>query len=503
MRDHATIAAIAPIQPEYFFDLLWQGVWESTFDLASFGVEVQNLTTHRDDVREQHKILELLLDNPPDAIAVMPLHLSALNDLVDEHVRRGTPVITFLEDAPESRRVAFVRPDPRQAGVLGGEVLSKLAGGHGRILSFPGSPDQFQFAERYAGFRDALSSCRRCRLTETSCPAPADTSAALREMLDGAEPVAGCYVGNEDLIAVAQILEDFEDRTGARIPCIGFGNTEPLQPFLQRGVVSAVIDENRYQIGYFAVQKAYEAILKRSAGTPVSSVQIPSTVIFAANAAAPADSLGSAFELLVRQRTETLVSYKERLEEANAKLLDLAVTDPLTGLSNRRKFEETLDQEIVRALRYGPLSLLMADLNFFKQVNDRYGHQAGDDALKAVAQVLKSCCRATDTCARLGGDEFAIILPHSDSAAAAVVRERIQQQIARVSVPTARGSFTLGLSIGAATFNGGGSSRAEALISAADASMYNAKRAAHEKAQQDRALPLDTSAASRQPLAFP
>src|ERR1019366_4855772 len=106
MRDNVTIAIVAPIQPEDFFDLLWQGVWEATFDLSSFGVEVQNLTTQDGDVREQGKILEMLLDSRPDAIGLMPVHVSALNDLIDQHVERGTPVITFHGDAPDSKRVA-------------------------------------------------------------------------------------------------------------------------------------------------------------------------------------------------------------------------------------------------------------------------------------------------------------------------------------------------------------------------------------------------------------
>lgn len=481
MRDHATIATVAPIQPEDFFDLLWQGVWEATFDLSSFSVEVQNLTTERDNVGEQRKILELLLDSRPDAIALMPVHVSALNDLIDEHVRRGTPVITFHGDAPASRRVAFVRPDPRQAGVLAGELLSKLIGGHGRVLSFPGSPDQFHLAERYAGFRDALARCRSRMLETSFCFRAGDSPADLERMLEGAAPVVGCYIGNDDLVAIASILEALEEKLGVRTPCIGFSSTEGVLPLLECGAVSAVIDENRYQIGYFAVQKAYEAVLKQEQRAPLSSVQIPSTVIFAANAPRSEDSLASAFELLVRQRTETLVSYKKRLEEANAQLLDLAVTDPLTGLYNRRKFEETLNQETARALRYGPVSLLMIDLNYFKQVNDRHGHQAGDDALKAVAHVLQSCCRATDICARLGGDEFGVILPHSDGTAAAVVRDRIQQQIAQVSIPTTEGAIKLRLSIGAATLPDDVAS-AEELFAAADAAMYQDKQASHSQA---------------------
>ncbi|HEX5230341.1 MAG TPA: diguanylate cyclase [Bryobacteraceae bacterium] len=476
MRERATIAAIAPSQPEDFFDLLWQGIWESTFDLSSFGVEVQNLTTESDGLGEQRKILELLLDSPPDAIALMPMHVCAVDDLIDEHVRRGTPVITFLSDAPASRRSACIHPDPRQAGVLAGELLSKLVAGRGRILCFPGATDQFHLVERYAGFREALARHHAGSISEICSRTPSEDSAnAVREMLEGDQPLAGCYVGDNRLVAVARGLERLSQELGLRTPCIGFGNTTQILPLLTSGAVSAVIDENRYQIGYFAVQKAYEAILKRERGR-ISSVQIPSSVIFAANAPRQEDSLGSAFELLIRQRTESLISYKKRLEEANVKLEALAVTDPLTGLFNRRKFEETLGQETARALRYGPVSLLIIDLNYFKLVNDQHGHQAGDDALKTVAQVLQSCCRTTDTCARLGGDEFGVILPHSDPTAAAVVLDRIQHQIAQTAVPTGTGALKISLSIGSATLPNDVTT-AEDLIAAADAAMYQAKQA--------------------------
>ena len=334
MRENITLAVIAPAQPEDFFDLLWQGVWEATFDLSSFGVEVQDLTTQQRDIGGQRNILETLLANPVDAIALMPVHASALNDLIDQHMRTGTPVITFHADAPESRRAAFVSPDLHQAGALAGEALAKLMGGYGRVLSFPGSRDQFHLMQRYEGFREALSN-HSGRIEEMPCWVTL-ASTITQELLASFGPVAGYYVGNDDLVPVATAIEQL----GVSAPCLGFTNSEQVRPFLQRGTMSALIDENRYQLGYFAVQKAYEAVLKQETGEALGAVQIPSTVVFAANAAGDADSLQNAFELLVRQRTEILLSYKIRLEEANAKLLDLAVTDPLTGLYNRRKFEE-------------------------------------------------------------------------------------------------------------------------------------------------------------------
>lgn len=343
------------------------------------------------------------------------------------------------------------------------------------MLSFPGSPDLFHYAQRYAGFHDALAKCPGVQ--EESRNIENDVGHATWKWLDSFGLATGYYVGNRDLVAIASALEKLGKQRVIRPACIGFTNTDHMRPFLERGVVSAVIDENRYQVGYFAVQKAYEAVLKRAQKAPVASVQIPSTVIVAANAGGDEDSLKSAFEVLVRQRTEILVSYKRRLEEANERLLDLTVTDPLTGLYNRRRFEETLKNEISRALRYGPLSLLMIDLDRFKTINDQHGHLYGDEALKAVARVLQASCRTTDTCARLGGDEFAVILPHTDARAATVVQQRIREQIARAAIQTPEGEIAIGLSIGIASVPAD-AENADGLVAAADAAMYEVKQSA-------------------------
>jgi len=237
-----------------------------------------------------------------------------------------------------------------------------------------------------------------------------------------------------------------------------------------------VISEHRYLQGYFAVQKAHEAVLKREKGTRPESVHVPCTVSFATNRA---DSLWNAFEILIRQRTEVLCSYKQRLEQANAELLSLSVTDSLTGLLNRRRFQEVLENEVARARRYGPLSLLIIDLDLFKQVNDQYGHPVGDEALRCVAAVLKTSCRATDFCARLGGDEFAVILPHADRRAAELVRDRILHSIAETRVPAGALDLRIRLSIGMSTLDPDNS--AEQLVAAADADMYRVKQASRSE----------------------
>src|ERR1700712_508948 len=105
------------------------------------------------------------------------------------------------------------------------------------------------------------------------------------------------------------------------------------------------------------------------------------------------------------------VSKRKAME---VQLSALARTDPLTGLANRRAFDEVLAREWSRALREsGPISLLLLDVDLFKDLNDRYGHQAGDDCLRAVSGAVLSAVRASDIVARYGGEELAVILPHA------------------------------------------------------------------------------------------
>jgi len=468
VRENVTIAVVAPVQPEDFFDRLWEGVWEATFDLSSFGVQVQNLTTEQHDPQAQREILKRLLEDDVDAIAILPAHFTALDDLIAEHERRGIPVITFHGDAPSSTRSAFVGPNSHAAGALAAEVLSKLMGGRGRVLSVPGPAERHHFGQRHEGFQAGL----KCQpyLEQNIFPSRVDHVSP--ELLAALTQADGVYVGCHHLIGVAEAL----DQVALSLPFVGFSNTERARHFLDRRIISAIIDENRYLQGYFAVQKAYEAVLHREQGGKLTGVTIPSTVAFAANAFELNDSLNSAFELLIGQRTQVLCSYKERLEQANADLLNLAITDPLTGLLNRRRFKEVMQHEVAVALRHGPLSLLMIDVDLFKQVNDRYGHHAGDEALKTVAGVLKSACRSTDFTARLGGDEFAVILPHSDATAAPVVRDRILQDIAQTPLPLGEHQITLSLSIGIASLPDD-ATEIEALIACADSAMYRVKQA--------------------------
>ena len=121
-------------------------------------------------------------------------------------------------------------------------------------------------------------------------------------------------------------------------------------------------------------------------------------------------------------------SLTEQLEAANAKLAEMADTDGLTGVSNRRRLDHMLDLEHERSRRYKrPMALLIIDIDFFKKINDGYGHAIGDSVLKTVASGIREMLRRSDVCGRYGGEEFVVIAPELSTEGAVVLAERIQR----------------------------------------------------------------------------
>lgn len=174
------------------------------------------------------------------------------------------------------------------------------------------------------------------------------------------------------------------------------------------------------------------------------------------------------------------VSERKLLEE---KLAILALTDGLTGLPNRRAFDHTLEIEWKRTLREGShMSLLLLDIDHFKLFNDRYGHQVGDDCLRAVAAAVQRAVRGgIDTPTRYGGEEIAVVLPRTDGAGAVVVAEKVRQAILDLRLPHAGNVENGGLvtaSFGVATAlarHGGTMKMPESVLMSADMALYRAK----------------------------
>jgi len=173
----------------------------------------------------------------------------------------------------------------------------------------------------------------------------------------------------------------------------------------------------------------------------------------------------------LQQAHQELATLNAELLEANRALAQAAVTDGLTGLKNHRAFQEALHSAAQMAERLQqPLSLVMFDIDHFKQFNDTYGHPAGDELLRQVAQVLRESARAYDIAARYGGEEFALLLPNTALEQAVQVAERLRQQIRAIENPHA----PVSASFGVATYRRG--TPPATLVYEADAALYRAKR---------------------------
>lgn len=181
---------------------------------------------------------------------------------------------------------------------------------------------------------------------------------------------------------------------------------------------------------------------------------------------------------------EELVAVRTRaLEQANARLSALATTDPLTGLRNRRHFDEHIVQMLEVARRGGrPLALAILDVDHFKSVNDTWGHAVGDVVLVDVAVALVGQARSADVVARVGGEEFAVVLPDTDLEAARVALDRLLRAIASAPHPNAPelGRRRITASAGLAVFPDDADDR-DALVMAADAALYAAKHAGRDR----------------------
>lgn len=189
---------------------------------------------------------------------------------------------------------------------------------------------------------------------------------------------------------------------------------------------------------------------------------------------APSGSL-----IMVRLDVTDLVEKSLELERANELLSRLSTTDSLTGLANRRQFDQSLQTEWMRSARnQQPISLLMIDVDFFKRYNDHYGHLTGDACLRQIAGILFDCAqRSGEVVARYGGEEFAMLLPGADVEAARVVAQRCMDELSQAAIPHANSPVApwLTISIGVATAVADQNLLPESLVACADAALYRTK----------------------------
>jgi diguanylate cyclase (GGDEF)-like protein len=180
------------------------------------------------------------------------------------------------------------------------------------------------------------------------------------------------------------------------------------------------------------------------------------------------------------QLMESVAQRTEELEAANVELQIMAMMDGLTGIANRRYFDDYYERSWRTAIRLGkPISVIMADIDWFKKYNDAYGHQTGDDCLRQVAVTMRSQTkRAADFVARYGGEEFIVVLPAADRDGAAKFAERVRQQVEMLAIEHSQSPYgRVTISLGVASVEPRMDDDPLLLVEAADKALYEAKNA--------------------------
>jgi diguanylate cyclase (GGDEF)-like protein len=188
---------------------------------------------------------------------------------------------------------------------------------------------------------------------------------------------------------------------------------------------------------------------------------------------------------LARERALSLADrMTSELREANRALLELAATDALTGLLNRRAMDMRLAEEVARAGREGtPLALISIDVDFFKHVNDKYGHAMGDEVLRNLGKLLRGATRLTDHAGRMGGEEFLLVCPNTDAAGAAVVAEQLRSRFEGMEHQEGGQRIRCTASFGIAASDPGAPAEPARLLKRADLALYRAKDGGRNRAE--------------------
>jgi two-component system, cell cycle response regulator len=190
-------------------------------------------------------------------------------------------------------------------------------------------------------------------------------------------------------------------------------------------------------------------------------------------------------ELIARTRVHLKIkALQDELKRSNELLRELSITDPLTHLYNRRFLMDTLEKEFDRIRRKGgSLSLVVLDIDHFKQVNDTYGHQKGDIVLAAVAETTRAELRGYDIAVRYGGEEFMVVLPETPLAEGIAMAERLRSSVGQMVFPPPMETLTVTVSLGVSTYPSDPVDSVDQLIRTADEALYRAKSAGRNRVE--------------------
>jgi diguanylate cyclase (GGDEF)-like protein len=201
----------------------------------------------------------------------------------------------------------------------------------------------------------------------------------------------------------------------------------------------------------------------------------------------------------LRQEIELRKTTEESLRQSEGLYRQLAITDPLTGIFNRRHFYQMAESELQRTCRYcRPLAVIMIDIDYFKRVNDSYGHAIGDQVLQALASLIRGTLRSIDVFARYGGEEFIVLLPETDLRAVKPIAERLRRKIAETPLPIEPNHLNITISLGASAFDPSVQSllssnkrTLDQIIDSADKALYEAKEAGRNRVCISNVVPND------------
>lgn len=300
----------------------------------------------------------------------------------------------------------------------------------------------------------------------------------------------------EDASATLLIVTKFIERFGAKPIAVSNGE-EAISAFRHQQPDMVLLDAQLPDIDGFSVARQMRALEKPGAWTPIIFLSgMTSDKDLEKGIAAGGDDYLykpvseavlcakiRAMQRIIQMRTSLVVLARE-LDAANQELKRLSASDGLTGIANRRFFDEYFSREWRRARRgSGEISILMCDVDHFKAYNDTYGHQAGDDCLRQVAHKIRdSMERAADLAARYGGEEFVVLLPDTPIAGASMVAEKIRQAVhALALVHSGSAHHHITLSIGVAAMSADNINTPQTLIEAADRALYQAKDAGRNR----------------------
>ena len=296
----------------------------------------------------------------------------------------------------------------------------------------------------------------------------------------------------EDASATLLVVSKYIERFGAQPIAVNNGE-QAIAAFRNEQPDMVLLDAMLPDIDGFSVARQMRAHEKPGAWTPIiflsgmtSDKDLEKGIaaggddyLYKPVSEAVLNAKVRAMQRIIQMRTSLVVLARE-LDTANQELKRLSASDGLTGIANRRFFDEHLSREWRRARRgSGEIAILMCDVDHFKSVNDDFGHEQGDRGLRQVAHKIRdSMERAADLAARYGGEEFVVLLPDTPIAGAHIVAEKLRQTIHALNLPhTGSAHQHVTLSIGIAAMAAGDQNTQQTLIEAADRALYRAKHA--------------------------